>query len=66
MADVTLSSDMRPGLRLRDFFTAVEGAINYKPNGVLQTATFKIEVDKTIVDVIYSGPVISQNSGQVS
>lgn len=66
MADVTLSSDMRPGLRLRDFFTAVEGAITYKPSGVLQTATFKIEVDKTILDVIYSGPVISQNSGQVS
>jgi serralysin len=66
MAVVTFSSDMRPGLRLRDFFTAVEGAISYEADGGQQTATFEIEVDKTILDVVYSGPAISENGEQVS
>jgi serralysin len=66
MAVVTFSSDMRPGLRLRDFFTAVEGAISYEADGSQQTATFEIEVDKTILDVVYSGPAISENGEQVS
>jgi Ca2+-binding RTX toxin-like protein len=66
MAVVTFRSDMRPGLRLRDFFTAVAGTIAYEPNGEQDTATFKIEVDKTILDVVYSGPTISEEGGQIS
>jgi Ca2+-binding RTX toxin-like protein len=66
MAVVTFRSDMRPGLRLRDFFTAAAGTVTYKSDGEQETATFKIEVDKTILDVVYSGPTISEEGGQVS
>jgi hypothetical protein len=52
MAVVTFRSDMRPGLRLRDFFTAAVCNITYKTDGEQETATFKIEADKTILDVV--------------
>lgn len=66
MADVTFSSDLRPGLRLRDFFTAVQGAINYGMKDGRETATFQVKVDGTNIDVAYAGPEISENTGRVS
>ena len=66
MADITFSNDMRPGLRLRDFFTAIESTIVYGTRNGQETATFQVEVDKTIIDVVYAGPDISEDSGQVS
>jgi len=57
---------MRPGLRLRDFFTAIEGAIVYGTKDGQKTASFQVEVDKTVIDVVYAGPEISENGGQVS
>ncbi len=66
MADVTFSNDLRPGLRLRDFFTAVQGAIHYGTKDGQKTVTFQVEVDGTIIDVIYAGPQISESTGQIS
>lgn len=51
---------------MRDFFTAIVGTITYETNGGQQKATFQVEVDKTIIDVVYAGPAISEDAGQVS
>lgn len=48
---------------MRDFFTAIVGTITYETNGGQQKATFQVEVDKTIIDVVNAGPAISEDAG---
>ncbi|MGO4524145.1 hypothetical protein AB4097_04700 [Microvirga sp. 2MCAF35] len=66
MAVVTFSDNMRPGLRRQDFFTPIIGPIGYGDDGMSETATFQVNVDHSLFDIIYRGPAIGDNSGQVS
>ena len=66
MAVVTFSSDMRPGLRLQDFFALVASEISIATASQPQTATFRVNIDQMIVDVLYGGPAVSESAGRVS
>ncbi|EIM24651.1 calcium-binding protein [Microvirga lotononidis] len=66
MALVTFTDNMRQGLRLQDFFTAVVGSISYGEEDELKMATFQVNVDHTILDIVYRGPSIGETSGRVS
>ncbi|WP_262031233.1 calcium-binding protein [Microvirga sp. Mcv34] len=66
MAVLTFTDNMRPGLRLQDFLTAIAGSVVYGQEGGLETATFQVNVDHTIFEIVYRGPVVGRISGQVS
>ncbi|WP_114944551.1 calcium-binding protein [Microvirga calopogonii] len=66
MAVVTFTNYMRPGLRLQDFLTVIVGSISYGADGGLETATFKVDVDHMILDIVYRGLTLDRTSGQVS
>ncbi len=66
MAVVAFYSALRPGFRLKDFFTTIVGEVSIAAGSNWETARFQVNVDHVMVDVLYGDPVVSEAGGRVA